>query len=88
MQEKMYYLMHRNEPVCMVSIDPISGAILRVPPKKVEELLPLGGKIDTEMLRKWWQRRAVPMSQGKIQRILEQTGITTPRDHFNQLRYA
>lgn len=36
MQEKMYYLMHRNEPVCMVSIDPISGAMLRVSQKKVE----------------------------------------------------
>lgn len=82
MQEKMYYLMHRDEPVCMVSIDPISGAMLRVSQKKVQELLPLGGKIDTEMLRKWWQRRAVPMSQGKIQRILEQMGITTPQEYL------
>ena len=82
MQEKMYYLMHRDDPVCMVSIDPISGAMLRVSQKKVPELLPLGGKIDTEMLRKWWQRRAVPMSQGKIQRILEQMGITTPQEYL------
>jgi hypothetical protein len=82
MQEKMYYLMHRDDPVCMVSIDPISGAMLRVSQKKVPELLPLGGKIDTEMLRRWWQRRAVPMSQGKIQRILEQMGITTPQEYL------
>lgn len=82
MQEKMFYLMHRDDPVCMVSIDPISGAMLRVSQKKVQELLPLGGKIDTEMLRKWWQRRAVPMSQGKIQRILEQMGITTPQEYL------
>ena len=82
MQEKMYYLMHRDDPVCMVSIDPISGAMLRVSQKKVQELLPLGGRIDTEMLRKWWQRRAVPMSQGKIQRILEQMGITTPQEYL------
>ena len=78
----MYYLMHRDDPVCMVSIDPISGTMLRVSQKKVQELLPLGGKIDTEMLRKWWQRRAVPMSQGKIQRILEQMGITTPQEYL------
>lgn len=82
MQEKMYYLMHRDDPVCMVSIDPISGAMLRVSQKKVQELLPLGGRIDTEMLRKWWQRRAVPMSQGKIQRILEQIGIMTPQEYL------
>ena len=82
MQEKMFYLMHRDDPVCMVSIDSVSGAMLRVSQKKVQELLPLGGKIDTEMLRKWWQRRAVPMSQGKIQRILEQMGITTPQEYL------
>lgn len=82
MQEKMYYLMHRDDPVCMVSIDPVSGTMLRVSQKKVQELLPMGGSIDTEMLRKWWQRRAVPMSQGKIQRILEQMGITTPQEYL------
>lgn len=82
MQEKMYYLMHRDDPVCMVSIDPISGTMLRVSQKKVQELLPLGGYIDTQMLRKWWQRRAVPMSQGKIERILEQIGITTPQEYL------
>lgn len=82
MQEKMYYLMHRDDPVCMVSMDPISGAMLRVSKKKVQELLPLGGYIDTQMLRKWWQRRAVPMSQGKIQRILEQMGISTPQEYL------
>lgn len=78
----MYYLMHRDDPVCMVSMDPISGAMLRVSKKKVQELLPLGGYIDTQMLRKWWQRRAVPMSQGKIQRILEQMGISTPQEYL------
>lgn len=82
MQEKMYYLMHRDDPVCMVSIDPITGSMLRVSQKKVQELLPLGGSIDTQMLRKWWQRRAVPMSQGKIQRILEQMGMTTPQEYL------
>jgi len=82
MQEKMYYLMHRDDPVCLVSMDPISGAMLRVSQKKVQELLPLGGSIDTQMLRKWWQHRAVPMSQGKIQRILEQIGMTTTQEYL------
>ncbi len=82
MQENMFYLMHRDDPVGMVSIDPITGAMLRVSQKKVQELLPLGGAIDPQMLRKWWQRRAVPVSQGKIQRILEQMGITTPQEYL------
>ena len=82
MQETMFYLMHRNDPVCTVSIDPITGAMLRVSQKKVQELLPLGGALDVQMLRKWWQRRAVPVGQGKIQRILEQMGITTPQEYL------
>ncbi len=82
MQETMFYLMHRNDPVCTVSIDPVTGAMLRVSQKKEQELLPLGGVLDVQMLRKWWQRRAVPVGQGKIQRILEQMGITTPQEYL------
>ncbi len=82
MQETMFYLMHRDDPVCTVSIDLVTGAMLRVSQKKVQELLPLGGALDVQMLRKWWQRRAVPVGQGKIQRILEQMGITTPQEYL------
>lgn len=82
MEEKNYFLMHRDEPVCMVSIDPLSGAMLRVSQKKVPELLPPGGCIDAQMLRKWWQRRAVPLKQGRIQPILKQAGITTPQEYL------
>ena len=71
MEEKMYSLMHRDDPVCMVTVDLESGAILRVSKPISPELLPPGGRVDAAMLRKWWLRRAVPVSQGKIQRILE-----------------
>ena len=39
MQETMFYLMHRNDPVCTVSIDPVTGAMLRVSQKKEQELM-------------------------------------------------
>lgn len=77
MNDTTYYLMHRDDPVCMVSIDALSGTMMRVSQKKNAELLPIGGSIDSEMLRKWWQRRAVPIGQGKIRGILEQLGIPT-----------
>ena len=77
MDKKQYHLMHRDEVVCSVLIDPISGAILKASRPSAPELLPLGGSIDSAMLRKWWQRRAVPVSQGNIRRILERIGITT-----------
>ena len=82
MDEKMYSLMHRDEPVCAISIDTVSGAIIRVSRPVNPELLPLGGCIDSAALKKWWQHRAVPIGQGKIQRILEQLGITTPQEYL------
>lgn len=75
-------MMHRDDPVCAISIDTASGAILRASKPLNPELLPLGGSIDSAMLKKWWQRRAVPVGQGKIQRILEQIGITTPQEYL------
>ena len=82
MEEKLYSLMHRDEPVCAISIDTVSGAILRVSKPVNPELLPLGGSIDSAMMKKWWQRRAVPAGQGKIQHILEQMGIATPQEYL------
>ena len=74
--------MHRDDPVCAITIDEISGGILRIAKPDNPELLPLGGNVDPAMLRKWWQRRAVPIGQGKIQRILEQLGIASPHEYL------
>ena len=82
MEETLYSLMHWDDPVCAISVDTVSGAIVRVSKPVNPELLPLGGSIDAAMLKKWWQRRAVPVGQGKIQRILEQMGITTPQEYL------
>ena len=82
MEEKLYSLMHRDDPVCAISIDTVSGVILRASRPVNPELLPLGGSIDSAMLKKWWQRRAVPVGQGKIQHILEQMGIATPQEYL------
>ena len=30
MEEKMFILMHRDDPICAITIDTVSGAILRV----------------------------------------------------------
>ena len=75
MEELVYVLMHRDDPVCTVTIDSESGTMLRVSKPESPELLPPGGNIDAEALRGWWSRRAVPVSQGHILRILESAGI-------------
>lgn len=82
MEEKLYSLMHRDDPICTITIDPVSGAIHRVSKSVAPELLPLGGSVDSTMLKKWWQHRAVPIGQGKIRRILEDLGIATPQEYL------
>lgn len=74
--------MHRDDPVCIISIDPISGNLLRVAKMTEVELLPPGGRIDAEALRTWWHRRAVPVTQDRILRILEEKGFSSPQEYL------
>ena len=67
--------MHKDDVVASLQLDDLSGAILKVTPGANPELLPLGGSQGTDSLRKWWLRRAVPISQGNIAALLQQEGI-------------
>ncbi len=49
MNEGQYLFMHQDDAVCTVSIDLVSGAILRVSRPKNPELFPLGGPVDTDL---------------------------------------
>ena len=75
MAEQGYDLMHKNDVVASLQLDDLSGAILKVTPSASPELLPLGGSQGADSLRKWWLRRAVPISQGNIAALLQQEGI-------------
>lgn len=82
MEEKIFSLTHRDDPVCAIMVDAVSGAIVRVSKPVNPELMPLGGNTDSAALKKWWQRRAVPIGQGKIQHVLSQLGITTTQEYL------
>ena len=82
MEELKFSLMHKDDPVCAITVDASSGTILRVSKPISPELLPLGGNTDAEKLRNWWQRRAVPVGQGKIMRILEKAGISSTQAYL------
>jgi len=82
MKELKFILMHKDDPVCALTIDESSGVILRVSKPTDPELLPPGGNIDAEKLRNWWQRRAVPVSQGRIMHILEKAGISSTQAYL------
>lgn len=77
MAEQHYTLMHKDDVVAQLQIDDLSGAILKVTPGANTELLPLGGCQGADSLRKWWLRRAVPISQGNIAALLQQEGIAS-----------
>lgn len=82
MSERIYFLMHKDDTAATVTIDDVTGAMLRVAPQTQPELLPLGGRKSPDELRGWWQRRAVPVSQGIVQRYLEQMGLPTPQAYL------
>ena len=75
MAEQSYELMHKDDVVASLQLDDLSGAILKVTPSASPELLPLGGSQGADSLRKWWLRRAVPISQGNIAALLQREGI-------------
>ena len=79
MAEQGYVLMHKDDVVASLQLDDLSGAILKVTPGTNPELLPLGGSQGADSLRKWWLRRAVPISQDNVAALLQQEGIpSTP----------
>ncbi len=82
MSEQTYFLMHKDDVAATVTIDDVTGAMLRVAQQTQPELLPLGGRKSPDELRGWWQRRAVPVSQGIVQRYLEQMGLPTPQAYL------
>lgn len=82
MSEQTYFLMHRDDIAATVTIDDLTGTMLKVSPKNQTELIPLGGCKSPDELRSWWQRRAVPVSQGIIRHYLEQAGLLTPQAYL------
>lgn len=73
---RQYYLMHKNEVVVSLLMEEENGSILNISSEGNRELLPLGGNIFPKDLKCWWERRAVPVSQGNMKRILIQNGIS------------
>ena len=74
-----FYLMHKDDAVAVLKIDPLSGACLKAEVVGPAELVPIGGQRSVLDLRKWWNNRSVPVTQGFIDRILKQNGIDSTR---------
>lgn len=72
----IYYLMHNDDNVAILQINDI-GKFERV--KVIEpELIPPQGALSVQNLKKWWENRAVPITQKNIKNILNKYNIDTP----------
>lgn len=80
MAEVQFFLMHKDDIVTVISIDDISGAIVRISQDGERDLLPLGGVQSPDALRKWWLRRAVPINQGHIARYVQEADIPSTQN--------
>ncbi|ETP72498.1 putative transcriptional regulator [Lachnospiraceae bacterium JC7] len=77
-----YILMHKDDKVAELIFEPASGALVSVMEVYTETLLPIGTKGPDELLKGWWHRRAVPVTQGNILCILERIGFMTPQAYL------
>lgn len=80
--EKFYYLMHKDKEAAILTMDELSGNILKVAGRVNAELLPIGGRLSPGDLVKWWERRAVPKSQGNIKVLLSGKKIPTTTNYL------
>jgi hypothetical protein len=79
---KPYYLKRRDEEIAIINLTE-NGFIENY--KLFEsnsELAPLHHPDSTDWLKKWWARRAVPISQGHIRQMLLEKGLLGPEDYL------
>ena len=65
---RIYTLMRKNEEVMLLQIGD-DGNITKLGKKLNEELLPLQNRISHRGVIEWWRDRAIPIKQGKIEKI-------------------
>ena len=46
------------------------------------KIAPLQERICVDGIQRWWSRRSVPLSQGKIRRILAEQGVSCPEEYL------
>ena len=71
----VYELMRKDQRVTVLAVNK-TGGIEKCDYKNInQEIAPLQERICSDWIERWWNKRAVPLNQGKIREILEQHGI-------------
>ena len=77
----MYTLMRKNEEIMMLQIGE-DGNIIKLGKKENLAILPLQNRTSPRGIIEWWRDRAIPIKQGKIEKMLRDNGIETSGLHL------
>ena len=77
----MNYVLKRKDEILTVIDFADDGSVYKFHQNLIRpELAPLHDPNNFNWLKQWWQRRAVPISQGNIRKMLETKGLLGPQD--------
>ncbi|WP_408069865.1 hypothetical protein [Butyrivibrio sp. JL13D10] len=72
----IFTLMRKNEEVMLLQIGE-DGNITKLGKKENIALLPLQSRTSPKGIIEWWRDRAIPIKQGKVEKMLRDNGIET-----------
>ena len=79
-----YILMRRNDPVTMAEIGE-DGSMIRFSENMMNpHLAPLQDKARPDWLKRWWDRRAIPIRQGNVRAYLKDHGFLTAGQYLTE----
>ena len=74
--------MRKDQRVTVLAVNK-TGGIEKCDYKNInQEIAPLQERICSDWIERWWNKRAVPLNQGKIREILEQQGVSCPEAYL------
>ena len=76
-----YYLMHKEVVCGIIIIDSISGNLLKFK-SLVPEHTPFLGHANNDLMKKWWQARAIPGTRDALRQILKSAGCETNLEYM------
>lgn len=77
-----YYLKRKNEIITVIDFTD-DGDVYKIENNAIDNAVsPLHNPDDFNWLKKWWKRRAVPISQGNIKEMLESKGLLGSEEYL------
>ena len=77
-----YVIMRKDLPIAFADIS--DDGVMRKVSKDIRnpEYAPLAHRIDPGWLKRWWEERSVPLTQGRVKEMLEGKGLAGPDEYL------